>query len=198
MRLVCPSCAAEYEIAADAIGEGGRRVRCSSCASEWFQQPASSSVEAASAAMEAAVARAAQERAARRAGAAAPEPEAEAAPPEAETAAGAAEAIPPQEAPRQPEAPHVDDDAPKDVARVAPDDLAASLRGEAEAEAQPNVLRAFISGFATVMAVALVLIALYAKHVEIAAFIPWVEGPLSAYASLVEQGRAALYGFFHG
>lgn len=39
MRLVCPSCAAEYEIADTAIGPRGRMVRCASCSAEWFQAP---------------------------------------------------------------------------------------------------------------------------------------------------------------
>lgn len=39
MRLVCPSCSAEYEIDDGAIGARGRMVRCASCAAEWFQAP---------------------------------------------------------------------------------------------------------------------------------------------------------------
>ncbi len=37
MRLVCPNCGAQYDIANDAIPEGGRDVQCSSCAHTWFQ-----------------------------------------------------------------------------------------------------------------------------------------------------------------
>ncbi|MEL6840803.1 MAG: zinc-ribbon domain-containing protein [Pseudomonadota bacterium] len=37
MRLVCPNCGAQYDIADDAIPEGGRDVQCSSCAHTWFQ-----------------------------------------------------------------------------------------------------------------------------------------------------------------
>mgnify|MGYP001800070666 CR=1 FL=1 len=37
MRLVCPNCGAQYDIANDAIPEGGRDVQCSSCANTWFQ-----------------------------------------------------------------------------------------------------------------------------------------------------------------
>ena len=40
MRLVCPSCSAEYEVDEAAIGARGRMVRCASCSSEWFQAPA--------------------------------------------------------------------------------------------------------------------------------------------------------------
>lgn len=37
MRLICPNCSAQYDIANDAIPEGGRDVQCSSCAHTWFQ-----------------------------------------------------------------------------------------------------------------------------------------------------------------
>ncbi len=37
MRLVCPKCAARYEIAEDAIPEKGRDVQCASCGITWFQ-----------------------------------------------------------------------------------------------------------------------------------------------------------------
>ena len=37
MRLVCPNCNAQYDIASDAIPEGGRDVQCSSCSHTWFQ-----------------------------------------------------------------------------------------------------------------------------------------------------------------
>lgn len=40
MRLVCPSCSAEYEVDEAAIGARGRMVRCARCSSEWFQAPA--------------------------------------------------------------------------------------------------------------------------------------------------------------
>jgi predicted Zn finger-like uncharacterized protein len=35
MRIVCPSCATTYEMPATAIGAGGRKVRCSRCATRW-------------------------------------------------------------------------------------------------------------------------------------------------------------------
>ena len=38
MRIVCPSCAARYEIA-DAMLAKPRTVRCSRCAREWVQDP---------------------------------------------------------------------------------------------------------------------------------------------------------------
>ncbi len=37
MRLVCPSCDAEYEIARSAIPRSGREVECSNCRHSWFQ-----------------------------------------------------------------------------------------------------------------------------------------------------------------
>ena len=37
MRLVCPSCDAEYEIARTAIPRSGREVECSNCGHGWFQ-----------------------------------------------------------------------------------------------------------------------------------------------------------------
>ena len=37
MRLVCPSCDAEYEIARSAIPRSGREVECSNCGHGWFQ-----------------------------------------------------------------------------------------------------------------------------------------------------------------
>lgn len=37
MRLICPNCDAQYDIADDVIPEGGREVQCSSCTHTWFQ-----------------------------------------------------------------------------------------------------------------------------------------------------------------
>ncbi|SLN54069.1 zinc-ribbon domain-containing protein [Pseudooctadecabacter jejudonensis] len=39
MRLICPNCGAQYEVADDVIPEGGRDVQCSNCAHTWFEQP---------------------------------------------------------------------------------------------------------------------------------------------------------------
>lgn len=36
MRLICPDCGAQYEIAAEMIPPGGRDVQCSNCATTWF------------------------------------------------------------------------------------------------------------------------------------------------------------------
>lgn len=37
MRLICPNCDAEYEVAASAIPDSGRDVQCSNCGHAWFQ-----------------------------------------------------------------------------------------------------------------------------------------------------------------
>ena len=37
MRLVCPRCAAQYDVPVEAVPPGGRDVQCSSCDSTWYQ-----------------------------------------------------------------------------------------------------------------------------------------------------------------
>ena len=37
MRLICPNCGAQYEVADDAIPAAGRDVQCSNCGHGWFQ-----------------------------------------------------------------------------------------------------------------------------------------------------------------
>ncbi|MGB3408240.1 MAG: zinc-ribbon domain-containing protein, partial [Jannaschia sp.] len=37
MRLTCPNCSAQYEVAEDMIPPDGRDVQCSNCATTWFQ-----------------------------------------------------------------------------------------------------------------------------------------------------------------
>lgn len=39
MRLICPNCDAQYEVASDAIPAGGRDVQCSNCGHGWYQLP---------------------------------------------------------------------------------------------------------------------------------------------------------------
>lgn len=39
MRLICPNCAAQYEVDASMIPPEGRDVQCSSCGHTWFQNP---------------------------------------------------------------------------------------------------------------------------------------------------------------
>lgn len=38
MRLICPGCAAQYEVTANAIPPEGRDVQCSNCGQTWFQR----------------------------------------------------------------------------------------------------------------------------------------------------------------
>lgn len=40
MRLICPSCGAQYEVDESVIPETGRDVQCSNCGHAWFQSPA--------------------------------------------------------------------------------------------------------------------------------------------------------------
>ena len=40
MQIVCPQCTTSYEIAAEAVGENGRSVRCVRCQTVWFAAPA--------------------------------------------------------------------------------------------------------------------------------------------------------------
>ncbi len=39
MILTCPNCASRFLLSAQALAPDGRRVKCSSCAEEWFQLP---------------------------------------------------------------------------------------------------------------------------------------------------------------
>ena len=45
MRLICPNCGAQYEVADDVIPEGGRDVQCSNCGHTWFERPGASVAE---------------------------------------------------------------------------------------------------------------------------------------------------------
>lgn len=40
MRLICPSCGAQYEVDESVIPDGGRDVQCSNCGHAWFQHSA--------------------------------------------------------------------------------------------------------------------------------------------------------------
>lgn len=42
MRLICPNCGAQYEVADDVIPEAGRDVQCSNCGHTWFENPGAS------------------------------------------------------------------------------------------------------------------------------------------------------------
>lgn len=45
MRLICPNCGAQYEVADDVIPDDGRDVQCSSCGHTWFESHGASSIE---------------------------------------------------------------------------------------------------------------------------------------------------------
>ncbi len=45
MRLICPNCGAQYEVADDVIPEDGRDVQCSNCGNTWFESRGASDVE---------------------------------------------------------------------------------------------------------------------------------------------------------
>ena len=45
MRLICPNCGAQYEVADDVIPETGRDVQCSNCGTTWFERPGASEAE---------------------------------------------------------------------------------------------------------------------------------------------------------
>lgn len=42
MRLICPNCGAQYEVADDVIPENGRDVQCSNCGHTWLEKPGAS------------------------------------------------------------------------------------------------------------------------------------------------------------
>ncbi|MEJ6478126.1 MAG: zinc-ribbon domain-containing protein [Octadecabacter sp.] len=42
MRLICPNCGAQYEVADDVIPNAGRDVQCSNCGHTWFEHPGAS------------------------------------------------------------------------------------------------------------------------------------------------------------
>lgn len=39
MRIQCPNCETIFSVGENALGENGRKVRCSQCKHEWFQSP---------------------------------------------------------------------------------------------------------------------------------------------------------------
>ena len=45
MRLICPNCGAQYEVADDVIPMDGRDVQCSNCAHTWFEDRGASDIE---------------------------------------------------------------------------------------------------------------------------------------------------------
>ena len=45
MRLICPNCGAQYEVADDVIPQDGRDVQCSNCGHTWLENRGASDVE---------------------------------------------------------------------------------------------------------------------------------------------------------
>jgi predicted Zn finger-like uncharacterized protein len=45
MRLICPSCGAQYEVDAELVPAAGRDVQCSACGHVWFEEPGRSEAE---------------------------------------------------------------------------------------------------------------------------------------------------------
>lgn len=41
MRIICPTCSTGYEVAENAIGPNGRKVRCRACGASWIEPPRS-------------------------------------------------------------------------------------------------------------------------------------------------------------
>ncbi|WP_340110365.1 zinc-ribbon domain-containing protein [Pikeienuella sp. HZG-20] len=182
MRLICPTCAIEYEIDADAIGAGGRKVRCADCGTEWFQRPRSASLAEAVAAVEKA-ARNRQRPDGARETVIAPETPAAPEPPEAPAIDGeASEETSPESGPAA---------EPRRANEGAPDDAFFAARSGG-AEPRSGAGAAFLAGFMTVALLALILAALYVERDEIAGLAPALEPHLAAYADLVDRARGAL------
>lgn len=89
------------------------------------------------------------------------------------------------------ESPVLEETAMRNPRRAELDELTASLRSE-EDQISTRTGGAFLAGFATVTLLALVLIAVYVKAPDIVAMAPAAEGPLSAFSSLVDQGRMSI------
>jgi len=45
MRVTCPKCESKFKVPDKALGTTGRKLRCSQCAHEWFQEPAKAKPE---------------------------------------------------------------------------------------------------------------------------------------------------------
>lgn len=53
MLIVCPNCSTSYDVAANALGESGRAVRCARCHKTWFASPSEAPPPIPAAALEA-------------------------------------------------------------------------------------------------------------------------------------------------
>jgi predicted Zn finger-like uncharacterized protein len=222
MRLVCPRCAAQYEVGEHAIPKGGREVQCSACGHGWFQQnevslpqqtlvadqmpptamPGPDPVPALSPrkpldekVMAILREEALREAAARRAERArAPAPPPPQAPP-AESAGRAPETTlvqPVLAVVFQPEAP-----APAARRGLLPDieEINSTLAAEsrrATAPPPPEGRSGFRAGFGLMMALAAMAAGAYALAPRISAAVPETEGAMTAYVSHVDDLRRQL------
>jgi predicted Zn finger-like uncharacterized protein len=244
MRLTCPNCDAQYEVADNAIPVTGRDVQCSNCGHAWFQiHPDTIEAEADEAAVHGAApetqpeaAAAAPAMAAVATAAPGDEPDADHGPAADDAPLGAAPrridenvlAVLREEAARETDARkremavlETQPDlglAPVQPAAAAPaaeraprqrdllpdiEEINSTLRPGAEArgdevteEAEVSAQRrsGFRSGFLLVVAVALILGALYLAAPRIGAMVPAMARPMAAYVGAVDTFRIWLDG----
>lgn len=45
IRITCPACLAEYDLSVQSVGPAGRKVRCSSCHTQWLVEPPATGLE---------------------------------------------------------------------------------------------------------------------------------------------------------
>lgn len=200
MKLKCPSCAAEYKVAAAMVGSRGRMVRCVSCGAEWFQAAGVDDEPVEAAAPEPA-----------------PDPVQEIAidpvvsadpvivMPEIEPVgrdggyrlAPEETVVKSEEIYFDPEPEVVDETV--DETRVRRrrdedrDELSASLADINQAPPQRSG-GAFLAGFSTIAVLAVIGLGVYVKAGDIALVAPGAEPALSAFIGYVDQGRSALAG----
>ncbi|MGB0507064.1 MAG: zinc-ribbon domain-containing protein [Pikeienuella sp.] len=187
MRLICPSCASEYEVDAAAVGERGRMVRCASCGAEWFQNP--ESTPAAPLALDVSDV----------APAAAPEPEPVVSEPEFAPAVPAPLVEENDAAPSTPPI-YFEEQEPIEGGEVQKfseardtDALSASLRNDEATPSRPSrPFAAFVGGFLTIVVLTAIIVGLYIASPIIIAAVPALEPVLGAYVSFINQGRDAL------
>lgn len=203
MRLICPSCASQYEVDAAAVGARGRMVRCANCGAEWFQSP---SLEAEPAPPPPTAPPPAPTPQRAEPAISAPEPEPAPAP-QVETRADIATYTPPpapamrrEEITFDPEpepTPQFDAAAAVEETRVRRrvederEDLAQSL-AELDEDQPVNSGGAFLAGFSTVAVLAVILIGVYIKAPDIVKVAPGAESALSSFTGFIDQGRLAL------
>lgn len=190
MRLICPSCQSEYDVAATAIGANGRMVRCASCGGEWFQAP-EAAAEAPLPLEDAQVA--------------AEPPVAEEVPPAPSSPAPGYRII--EEAPRETvtydQAPEIERSFPADDEDYVPNRhseardtsaLTASLRDDEDdiRPASGGGLASFVGGFATSAVLVGLLAAVYLAAPSIVDAVPALETAMNGYTGVVDKGRTVL------